>query len=180
MKIICAVRRTLCAAAAGSVLLLLAGCTQVPGDADFTAYQKPPLRAEVTGRTNGVTFGARIELSGLPEDGSPRDARIEYTAPETLCGVAAVRKNGSISVTYDGLELSGEPLSGLLRAADAFSLTADVVGASPEKAEDGTPVTVLEFSDGSVVRVDSTSGYPLIIETGDISLRTVRFEPDTR
>ena len=89
MKIICAVRRTLCAAAAGSVLLLLAGCTQVPGDADFTAYQKPPLRAEVTGRTNGVTFGARIELSGLPEDGSPRDARIEYTAPETLCGVAA-------------------------------------------------------------------------------------------
>lgn len=132
MKIICAVRRTLCAAAAGSVLLLLAGCTQVPGDADFTAYQKPPLRAEVTGRTNGVTFGARIELSGL------------------------------------------------LRAADAFSLTADVVGASPEKAEDGTPVTVLEFSDGSVVRVDSTSGYPIIIETGDISLRTVRFEPDTR
>ena len=170
MKIICAVRRTLCAAAAGSVLLLLAGCTQVPGDADFTAYQKPPLRAEVTGRTNGVTFGARIELSGLPEDGSPRDARIEYTAPETLCGVAAVRKNGSISVTYDGLELPGEP----------FSLTADVVGASPEKAEDGTPVTVLEFSDGSVVRVDSTSGYPIIIETGDISLRTVRFEPDTR
>ena len=164
MKIICAVRRTLCAAAAGSVLLLLAGCTQVPGDADFTAYQKPPLRAEVTGRTNGVTFGARIE----------------YTAPETLCGVAAVRKNGSISVTYDGLELPGEPLSGLLRAADAFSLTADVVGASPEKAEDGTPVTVLEFSDGSVVRVDSTSGYPIIIETGDISLRTVRFEPDTR
>ena len=91
-----------------------------------------------------------------------------------------MRKNGSISVTYDGLELSGEPLSGLLRAADAFSLTADVVGASPEKAEDGTPVTVLEFSDGSVVRVDSTSGYPIIIETGDISLRTVRFEPDTR
>ncbi len=160
--------------------LLLAGCSPPPAGADFLAYQTKSSRAELSGELNGVEFSALVELSPLPEDGSAREFRLEYTAPDELRGIVLMSREGVTTLSFEGLELPGGVFSDLCKPADAFALSADVISAEAKKSEDGTALTQLVLSDGSSVTVDSESGYPVGITTSGLTLRVVWFEPEER
>ena len=74
-------------ALAAVLALLQTGCTPV-ADADMLAYQRSAAHAEVKGCFGDTEFGALIELSAMPSDGSPRAVRAVGARGTADCGCA--------------------------------------------------------------------------------------------
>lgn len=169
-------------ALAAVLALLQTGCTPV-ADADMLAYQRSAAHAEVKGCFGDTEFGALIELSAMPSDGSPRDVRavrVEYTSPSGLEGIAVMRTAGKELLTYSDLELPGDVFAEMLAPADAFSLTGTVLSAETVKSGGGT-YTVIRLDDGAEVTIDSAGGHPVSIVTCDgMRLEVIWYEADER
>ena len=159
--------------------LLQTGCTPV-ADAEMLAYQRSAAHAEVKGCFGDTEFGALIELSAMPSDGSPRAVRVEYTSPVGLEGIAVMRTAGKELLTYSDLELPGDVFAEMLAPADAFSLTGTVLSAETVKSGEGTR-TVIRLDDGAEVVIDPASGHPVSIVTRDgMRLEIIWYEADER
>ena len=169
-------------ALAAVLALLQTGCTPV-ADADMLAYQRSAAHAEVKGCFGDTEFGALIELSAMPSDGSPRAVRavrVEYTSPSGLEGIAVMRTAGKELLTYSDLELPGDVFAEMLAPADAFSLTGTVLSAETVKSGGGT-YTVIRLDDGAEVTVESAGGDPVGgVACDGMRLEVIWYEADER
>lgn len=165
-----------------SLCMLLCGCSDVGTQrAEPLKYQSMPFKAEISGELNGVEFEALIEHFDVnAEDGAKLFCvRIEYTAPLALSGIVLTRDADGIVLNYDGTEISDDGLHVLMRPAELFEISESVVSVKETVAADGRRVLTYLLSDGSSVRLDPESGYPVEIDRSDMhcTCTVVWFEP---
>lgn len=123
--------------------ILFACCTARP--APTLSYQEKAFRVHVMCQNDNQTFGAILTSipSSTENDLPSRDLTLEFTSPESLCGIKVQKQKESITVTLDGIEISAPQAARWLALADLFSIDATVKESSVTDL-DGQRVNFIE------------------------------------
>ncbi len=115
----------------GSVILL-ASCSARP--APNLSYQEKAFRAHLICENEELSFGAILTSIPSPEasDTRERNLSLEFTSPETLCGIKVHKSNESVTVRLDGMEISAPHAACWLSLAELFDIDATVKQSSVE------------------------------------------------
>lgn len=164
--------------AAGAIFVLflimsMSACSQTPKDP--TGYTAESFSAEVSFERGGVIYAARV-IAGdksSAENGvtPPRDLEISFTAPESMAGIGARRREGVTVTSCGGVELEGDVagwlgLAELLIPSDIGKLISVEAGRG---AAEGRTMAEFLLNDGRrcVIYIDNASGLPISVECGE-------------
>ena len=115
----------------GSVIILTS-CAARP--APNLSYQEKPFRAHILCQSDEFSFGAILTSipSSEEQSASGRDITLEFTSPETLCGIKVHKSGESVTVRLDGMEISAPHALCWLSLAELFDIDATVKHSSVE------------------------------------------------
>lgn len=154
--------------------LLFCGCSS---GGDPLEYQNFAAAAEVTVNANGTVARANLSLGKPTTDGSPRDAEITFSAPDTLSGITVTRKNGEVMLSLGELSVPSGVGEGFISIADLFSISGTLFSA--ELCElGGKKATLVKITDSDTIYeiYVSESSLPLRIVKDSLTLDVVWFE----
>lgn len=154
-----------------------AGCAErirLPYD-----YLSAPFRAELRWCEGDLSLSAEVSAAPANVSGKPWDISLRLTAPESVRDIRIERKDGAISLTYEGLTLTGETYEALLRAVDLLLWDAPLEGLCREELM-GVPVLYgrrrSEDTQGTVEVWLDESGAPRQLCHGALILTVLSFE----
>ena len=107
----------------GSAILLTC-CSARPSP--NLSYQEKAFRAHVYCQNDNMTFGAIFTSIPSAEDPTKRYVCLEFTSPESLCGIKVCERGGAVTVSLDGMEISAPHAVRWLSLAELFSIDATV------------------------------------------------------
>ena len=115
----------------GSVIILTS-CAARP--APNLSYQEKPFRAHILCQSGELSFGAILTSIPSPQEQgeSRRDITLEFTSPETLCGITVHKSGESVTVRLDEMEISAPHALCWLSLAELFDIDATVKHSSVE------------------------------------------------
>ena len=109
--------------------LLFACCAAHPEP--NLSYQNRAFRAHVVCESGDFTFGA-IFTSLPKEPDSARDISLEFTFPDTLCGIKVEKREEKVTVYLDEVEISAPHAVSWLSLSELFDIEATVKDSSVE------------------------------------------------
>lgn len=157
--------------------LFLTSCA--PSDEELTDYAESGFSASVSFQRGGVAYAARVTAGDASEgeDALPRDLEISFTAPESMVGMTASRRQGSCVTACGGVSIEGD-VGGWLRLAEL--LTAGDIGRlvsveAGRGAAEGRTMAEFLLNDGRrcVIYFDNASGLPISAECGEDELQII-------
>ena len=92
------------------------------------SYQEKAFRAHVYCQNDDMSFGAILTSIPCPTQDDPhaRYQTLEFTAPESLCGIKVSQQNGTVTVSLDGTEISSPEAARWLALTELFDIEATV------------------------------------------------------
>ena len=161
----------------GALLILLSlsciGCEgRLPHPSD---YRASPFRLELSAVREGVTISAEGSYSPAKSQDLPWDFSLRLTAPPSLEGLVLSRRDGVLSLSFEGLEVKNDTLGGLL---SLFSLPVSE-GELQGIAREGDLLYAQIAWEGDAppteLWLDSKSGVPKRIKRGALSMEILFF-----
>ncbi len=157
----------------------LAGCSdRVTPPRD---YLSSPFSAELRWSEEDLTISAELTAAPAVRQGAPWDLCLRFTAPDSFAGICVTRKDGALTLTYEGLTLTGEPYAGLCRGADLL-LSGDTLRGLCREELWGLPVLygrrgAPDTGEFTEVWLDPQTGYPKQLRRGQTTLQILSFQP---
>ena len=142
-------------------------------------YRAAAFSVELRWETEGQTVYAHAEYEAPSPDGTVRNFRLRFTAPESMKGMTLTRKGEHITLERDGLLCDGSKCSALLSVADLL-ITEGTIKSLGNTEWNGLTLRYAEIRDteGEVISLllDPESGSPKQAVRKDTTLTVLRFE----
>jgi hypothetical protein len=152
-----------------ALCIAAAGCAPAEPPRDCLEYQKDAASMIISGSISMLDFSARLTLAACDEL-AERDFKLEYTAPDALCGIIIRREGGVFAAELDGISVSGEAARRLSLPTHAFAVSGEILSHS---AENG--ITRLKLQNAEItIENDAPSSITLLLDDG----RTLRLKID--
>ena len=90
------------------------------------SYQEKAFRAHIICQSNEMTFGAIFTSIPSKAEPSSRALSLEFTSPESLCGIKVSSLGDTLTVTLDDMEISAPHAARWLSLSELFNIEATV------------------------------------------------------
>ena len=112
--------------------ILFACCAARP--APTLSYQEKAFRAHIVCQSDEASFGAILTSvpSSEESDTAERNLTLEFTSPDTLCGIKVQKNSHGVTVLLDEMEISAPHAIRWLSIAELFDIEATVKESSIE------------------------------------------------
>lgn len=160
-----------------ALLCLLSGCTAARTLPD---YRDSAFVADLRLITPTVTLEASASVA-LPDDPTAsRDVTLRIKSPQALSDVCLERRGGIVSLSYDGMTLSGDSLSPLLQAVDLLLASGEIQRVC-ETEELGEPLIFAELHSTKEntryeLYLSPDTGAPRVFRTDTFTLELLSFQ----
>ncbi len=155
------------------------GCGRgIPNPPD---YRTSPFRVELCGVRGEEKVSAEGSYSPSKVPDLPWDFTLRLTSPKSLEGIILRRQDGTVSLSFEGMETDADSLDGLLSLLSLPATTGEIKGLSLDRTM-GEPLLYAQIEkEGEVspleLWLDPESGFPKQIKKGELSLDILFFEP---
>ena len=96
------------------------------------SYQEKAFRAHILCNSEDFSFGAILTSIPSPSDTADKTITLEFTSPESLCGIKVSKNGEEVTVSLDGMQISAPHVLSWLAIADFFNIDATVKESSIE------------------------------------------------
>ena len=160
-----------------ALFCLLASCTTARPLPD---YRDSSFVAELRLITPTITMEASASVEKLSAPTLPRDITLQLKSPEALSDVFLRRSGGIVSLSYDGMTLSGDSLSPLLQAVDLL-LSSGEIQRICKTEELGEPLIFAELHSTKEntryeLYLSPDTGAPRVFRTDTFTLEILSFQ----
>ena len=142
-------------------------------------YRRSAFVAEIRYESGGESFCAEVSVGAPPSDTTvERDIKMRFTAPESLVGLCAERKNGISKVTLGSAEIESESAAqSFLRVAELLIFDGNLKFIEKYE-ENGLLFYRAEISgaDKTVSLLLDNNGAPKRVSYCDLSITVIRFQ----
>ena len=90
------------------------------------SYQEKAFRTHVYCQNENMTFGAIFTSIPSDDETSCRALSLEFTSPESLCGIKVSKRGDAVRVYLDDMEISAPHAACWLEIAELFNIEATV------------------------------------------------------